>query len=359
MFIHTVWRHMIALLPGVLGVLYCVYIFELLLNIYTFIICGIDKRHSKMGMRRVAESRLLNLALLGGCFGLLLGMFTFRHKTRRVKFIMGAPACCVVWALIMAQVISPLSFDRWIEYKRVTYDSRKIDQSLNGYTIAFISDTHDLPDDDLREVAAKLNGFHIDALLLGGDFTPSSGSPERAMEILSNIRTADGIYGIAGNHDKSKTLFSIMEKYGITMLSNSGLEVRDGMYICGTEDLWNGKPDIARAASGAKLDDFVLLMAHNPDVTMKQDTTGVDLILSGHTHGGQFTVLGIWAPALTLSHNITAYGQRFISGWAKSKDGTDVYVSNGTGSITRAPRGFARPRVIILRLLSINPLLYE
>jgi predicted MPP superfamily phosphohydrolase len=82
---------------------------------------------------------------------------------------------------------------------------------------------------------------------------------------------------------------------------------------------------------------------------MIQDTTSVDLILSGHTHGGHVTFLGIWAPELTLRKTITDYGQRFMSGWTESRDDTPVYVSNGTGHVS-VPRIFARPQVILLTL---------
>ncbi len=113
------------------------------------------------------------------------------------------------------------------------------------------------------------------------------------------------------------------------------------------------------ATTESKRDDFVLLLAHNPDITMRQDTSNVDLTLSGHTHGGHVTFFGLWAPALTWNTVITDYGQRFMSGWAESRDGTPVYVSRGTGTFERTPRVFARPQVILFTLQStkqsVNP----
>ena len=335
---------------SILTIMICILIYIGLLNIYGFILCGADKQRAKNGKWRVSELRLLFIGFIGGCFGLLLGMHVFHHKTKHTKFLISVPLFCLLWSVILLHIISPLTLDKSIEYKRVTYSSQKIMPSLDGYTIAFITDTHALPADDLRNAANKLNGYHPDLLLLGGDFPSQTGAPERSMEILSSVQTTDGIYGVEGNHDDYRTLFAAMEKYGITPLSNSGVSIRKGLYICGVEDLWNRSPDITKAAAGAKQDDFVLLLAHNPDVTMIQDTRSVDLVLSGHTHGGQFTFLGLWAPALTLTHSISDYGQRFMSGWAKSKDGADVFVSNGTGTFSNVPRGFARPQVILLTL---------
>jgi len=330
----------------------CILIYLCLINIYGFILCGVDKQRARNKMRRISESDLLFIGFGGGCFGLLLGMRIFHHKTRKLKFLIFVPAFCLVWGIISLHMVSALTLDKVIEYKSVTYYSKKIAQSLDGYTIAFITDIHALPAGNLQEVAEKLNGYHPDLLLLGGDFPSQNGAPERSMEILSAVHTADGIYGVEGNHDDYRTLFAAMEKSGITPLSNNGAHIRNGLYLCGVEDLWNRYPDIAKASAGAEQNDFVLLLAHNPDVTMMQETTGVDLILSGHTHGGQFTFFGLWAPALTLTHAITDYGQRFMSGWAKSKDGADVFVSNGTGTFSGVPRGFARPQVILLTLKS-------
>lgn len=170
------------------------------------------------------------------------------------------------------------------------------------------------------------------------------------MEILSGVHTSDGIYGVEGNHDNFSVLFAAMEKYGITPLSNRGVSVREQFYLAGVEDLWNRSPDIAKATEDAGIGDFVLLLSHNPDVTMKQNTTNVDLVLSGHTHGGYVTLFGYLAPALAWSEVIIEYGQHFMSGWAKSRDGTDVFVSNGTGYLTLMPRVFSRPQIILITL---------
>ena len=321
-----------------------------ILNVYTFIMCCIEKSRVEKGIRRSSESRLLSSGLIGGCFGLLLGIRVFNYKPNNLKLILCTTVLCVIWGIALLHIISALTLDRRIEFHRVTYSSPKLTQSLDGYTIAFITDTHDLPEEDLLKAVEKLNGYHPELLLLGGDFHSKYLTDERSMEILSTVMASDGIYGVEGNHDNYKTLFSAMKQYEITPLSNNGIKIRNGLFICGTDDLWNRYPDITKAASDAGQDDFVLLVAHNPDVTMIQDTNTVDLVLSGHTHGGQATFLGLWAPALSLRNSITDYGQRFLSGWTKSRDGVDVLVSNGTGTFSDVPRIFARPQVILLTL---------
>ena len=253
-------------------------------------------------------------------------------------------------AIILIHIISALTLDKCIEYKEVSIYSTKVSAKMNGYKIAFITDTHAMTTTELLEVVQELNNMQLDLLILGGDFPSMDNAPMRSMEVLSKTVTTDGIYGVEGNHDNYKELFTAMQQFSIHPLSNSGVQIRDNFYLAGVEDLWNRSPDIGKAIENAQREDFVLLIAHNPDVTMTQDTTSVDLILSGHTHGGQITFFGLWAPELTLRKTITDYGQRFMSGWAKSRDGIPVYVSNGTGYLSYVPRVFARPQVILITL---------
>jgi hypothetical protein len=183
---------------------------------------------------------------------------------------------------------------------------------------------------------------------LGGDFYMHENHYRQSLEILSRTKTRDGIFGVDGNHDWPKQLFAAKQDYGIVPLVNSGLHIHEGFYLAGVEDLWYRRPCINTATAGAASDDFVLLLSHVPDISMKQDTTGLNLILSGHTHGGQVTLFGLWAPYLTFSRFFNDYGQRFRSGWAKSADGVPVYVSNGISEY--GPRVFARPQVIVFTL---------
>ncbi len=324
--------------------------YVLILNFAGFLICGADKNRAKKCRRRISEGTLLFTSLCGGCFGLLLGMCVFRHKTGHLRFRILVPLACALWAVAVIHLGSALTLDRQIQYFETEYSSPKVSAALDGYMIAFITDTHALPAEDLRAVVTRINRYAPNLLLLGGDFPSRAGAPERSMEILSAVQAPDGIYGVEGNHDDSTELFAAMEKYGIVPLSNSGVSIREGLFVAGVEDLWNRSPDIAKAAQAAGDGDFVLLLSHNPDITMKQSTSHIDLVLSGHTHGGNITLFGRFAPALAWSEKITEYGRIFVSGWAKTRDSTDIFISNGTGYYEAIPRVFARPQVILLTL---------
>lgn len=263
-------------------------------------------------------------------------------------------------AVMTVHVVHALTFDRAIRIREVAFHSPRLPPEMSGYRIAFIADTHATSEDaQLLDIVALINDLDVDMLLLGGDYVSLRGevwARDRfrglmfeTMGVLGQIHTADGIFGVQGNHDTTY-YYAAMVAAGIRPLSNSGFRIREGFFVAGVQDYWRGRPDTHLATAGADPDDFVILVTHNPDLTMTHDTAHVDLILAGHTHGGQITLLGLWAPALTLTNYITAHGQRFMSGWAYSRDGTPVFVTTGAGGYL--PRIFARPEVVVISLFS-------
>jgi hypothetical protein len=256
----------------------------------------------------------------------------------------------IVAAVIIIHVIHALTLDRLVAVKFIVFKDKKLPKELHGYKIAFISDVHE--GRGLEKAAAKLNGLGVDLLILGGDFSESAFEMRRAIRILAKTQTKDGIYGVEGNHDTHSDLFAAMKENGITPLSNSGVRIRDKLFLAGTDDLWNRKPDAAAAISESRGGDFVLLVSHNPDTAMTESTLKVNLMLCGHTHGGQVAFFGFWSPHFTFTKGITKYGHRLARGWCESADGTAMYVSNGYGcGTTGVPRIFARPELVVLTLL--------
>ena len=285
-------------------------------------------------------------ALVGLCAGVIFCKMRGKNKIRLKKFTKVVLAAVIAVAAV--HIIHALTLDRIVQYTEISFNSPNIAPELDGYRIAFISDTHLISDERLWGVVNELNRRELDLVILGGDFARNTGIMQNTVRILSHIEATDGIYGVEGNHDRHFNLFPAMEAHGMIPLSNSGYHIRDGFFLAGTEDMWNRRPNISRAIEGTGASDFVILVSHNPDVTMRQDTAGVDLILSAHTHGGQIAFFGIWAPYFTATRSLTAYGQRFRGGWAESRDGVPVFVSRGVGEYL--PRVFARPQVVIFTL---------
>ena len=257
----------------------------------------------------------------------------------------------IIFKMISLHFLSALTLDRSTEHKVINYGSGKIKKSLEGYTIVFLTDLHEYSHARLRRLVSEINRRKVNLVILGGDYSEKY-DVKIYMNILSELKAADGIYGVEGNHDNYDELRSAMQASGITFLANDGRHIRDNLYLAGIRDLRKYRPDIKKAVKGSKKGDFVLLTAHNPDITMKKDLSGIDLVLSGHTHGGEITFLGLWAPALYF---VSDYGQRFREGFCKSKQGTDVFVSHGVGrSSSGLFRMFSRPQVIYLKLSNIK-----
>ena len=256
----------------------------------------------------------------------------------------------ILWFFVFVMgvhAVHALTLDRTIRYTRVSFYSPNFPYILDGYKIAFVTDTHLMDDGQLMRIVDNLNEMDLDLLLLGGDFARRGGVWQRHLGILSETITGDGVFGVEGNHDHGGILREVAYNYGIGLLLNEGFHIQEGLFLAGVEDYWYGRPSFEDALKGALEDDFVLFLSHNPDATMSNDTTGIDLVLSGHTHGGQLTFFGLYAPALNPDR-VTSYGQRFSHGFAYSYDGVPVFVSRGTGQVY--PRVFSRPEVIILTL---------
>lgn len=247
----------------------------------------------------------------------------------------------------MIHLVSAITKDREIELVQIELEKEGLNPELENYQIIFITDVHSMNLKTLEKEVNKLNQEEIDLVLLGGDF-PHREKAEGPIQVLKEIQSKDGFFGVAGNHDRVSTLKDSMDNYGMTLLLNEGIEVKEGLYIAGVEDYQEGIPDSKQAIKNAKESDCLILLSHNPDLVMEQDLTGVDLVLSGHTHGGEVTLFGKLAPALEWTKHVTAYGKKFQGGWAASKDGVSVYVSQGLGS--HLFRVFARPQIIKIKL---------
>ena len=271
-----------------------------------------------------------------------------KEQKKSSKRIVKNSVLAILILIILVHAVHALTLDRIIIYNEISFSSPSLPRELDGYQIAFVTDIHAANDIQLQKVIEELGQRQIDLLLLGGDFVWDKDVLDSVMALFAQIETTDGIFGVEGNHDHYEPLFAAMKAHNITPLSNSGVYVREGFYLAGVEDLWNRNPDVATAIAGAGTDSFVLLLSHNPDVSMMQDTTGVDLILSGHTHRGQLNFFGRWSIGLD-ARVISHYGERFRGGWAESHDGTPVYVCSGIGEFY--PRVFARPEVTLLTLV--------
>jgi predicted MPP superfamily phosphohydrolase len=338
---------MLHIIAGI-GIITLALLWFIGMNVLALVLYIKDKRRAQHGGRRIPEKTLILLTLAGGGIGAALGMYIMRHKTRKTKFRVSAALGLVVCAVFLIHAVHALTLDRIVVFREVAFESHRWPSELSGYRIAFMSDFHTISYEEMSEVVSELNTMDIDLLLLGGDFSMHEANYRYTLRALGRAETTDGIFGVEGNHDAPHGAFAAMLYNGITPLINSGLHIREGFYLGGVEDLWLGQPDVHAAIGGANPHDFVLLLTHNPDVAMWPESAYADLVLAGHTHGGQITFFG-W-PMYLLRGSISAHRTRFARNWAYGAENVPVFVTTGVGTYYTIPRVMARPEVVIFTL---------
>lgn len=209
----------------------------------------------------------------------------------------------------------------------------RLPASLDGFSIVQLSDIHIEPllkGDWLRKVVAKTNVQASDLIVLTGDMI--DGTPDvlkNDIAPLGELRARYGVYGVTGNHEyyfHGGHWLPVFEKLGIVMLQNEHrtLSVNgEQLVIAGVPDMTAKKhgetgPDNEKALQGAP-DGIRVLLKHRPGRV--SGTAGVDLQLSGHTHGGHLFFLK-WL--------IASFNGGLIEGLF-DMDGMKLYVSPGTG----------------------------
>ena len=125
----------------------------------------------------------------------------------------------------------------------------------------------------------------------------------------------------------------------------------ENIYIAGVEDLWKGSPDAEKALKDVKAEDFAVLLTHNPEYFEEMTEKGKnlsDIILAGHTHGGQVTLFGKIVASAIENKEKYGYGM-------KNYGGHKLYITSGVGgtAFEMFIRFFAKPEVVILKLKKI------
>ena len=265
---------------------------------------------------------------------------------------------------------------RWIELVRVKVRLPRLPKALHGFTVVHLSDLHLGPcvgAEDVRRSVAIANALGADLIALTGDFVYRSARyAEACARELAALRARYGIYAVLGNHDvwtDPDAVAESLRRAGVRVLRNERQALRVGstrLWLIGVEDvgvtgftafglissisrsdfkaLWKGAHDaFLRALEGLPLGETRLLLVHNPDFAEMVEGR-VDLVLAGHTHGGQVRLPLVGAPIVP-----SCYGQKYAAGLVRA-GGTQVYVNRGIGAIGLPMRFLCRPEVTLIVL---------
>jgi predicted MPP superfamily phosphohydrolase len=224
-----------------------------------------------------------------------------------------------------------------IEVTRHEVTVEDLPASFDGYRIAFLTDTHVasfMRRGFFREVVAQTMRFQPDLILLGGDFvTWERHIPLMAELLLTDLTAPDGVYAVLGNHDywaNADGVIAAMTSRGVRFVVNRSVTIQRGddrIALAGIDELYRGTPDIN--AAFALVDPRIpcLGLSHHPDIIELLGDRRVDLLVCGHTHGGQIRVPFFGALVVPSKHE-----GRYASGFHR-KGGVLLYVSRGIGAI--------------------------
>jgi predicted MPP superfamily phosphohydrolase len=245
---------------------------------------------------------------------------------------------------------------RWLKTEEVELVSEDVPEAFVGKKILFITDIHHGPYFSIERVKGlvkRINNLQPDLILMGGDYVHRESKYIKPLfDEFRELKARYGIYAVLGNHDHwedAELTRQLMVRNGIKVCDNRSYWVKinsDSIKIGGVGDLWEDTQNIDNTISDLDKSDFSILISHSPDYLENLQTDLIDFTLSGHTHGGQMTLFGLWAPLLP-----SEYGQKYRYGLKKFGN-MQSYISSGVGTITPPLRFFCRPEIVLIDLVN-------
>lgn len=226
--------------------------------------------------------------------------------------------------------------------------------AFDGFRMAFVSDLHYkslFKEKGLENLVGLLNDLHADVLLVGGDLHEGCEYVAPVVSALAAVKVPMGTYVVLGNNDYEACYPDIVRQlkaHDIHLLEHKVDTLKRGgeeILIAGVRNPFDLRKNGTSPTLALSPDDFVVLLTHTPDYAEDVPITNTDLVLAGHTHGGQVTLLGLYAPILP-SH----YGQRFRGGLKRNSRGIPMMITNGIGTSNKNIRLFAPSEVVLIEL---------
>jgi len=244
---------------------------------------------------------------------------------------------------------------RVLRRERVTIPVAGLPEGWHGARIVQLSDLHagrHVTRERLQAIARRAARLKPDLLVVTGDIVHNSPAFARqAAEAIASIPATHGVFACLGNHDfwaGPDAVEGELERAGVRVLRNRGVlltRAGDGLWLCGVDDPWSGRFDLRAALRGRPDGAATVLLSHQPNTWQRAQELGVELQLSGHTHGGQVALLWLHR-SLSLARFITP----FVAG-LYSAGRSYLYVNRGAGSVMPMVRLGARPEVTELTLV--------
>lgn len=287
------------------------------------------------------------LGILAFPFLILMGWLWWRNKWR----FLAAVGIVLSVLFIYSRFIEP--------YWLVVYHEKPDAEIVNipkplGIKVAVVSDIHlslHKREDFLERIVKAINTEQPDFVLIPGDFTYAISKQELAVMFAGLEDIEAPVYAVTGNHDgrhpgefTSEEVRKTLQPFDVHTIDNKveHINVRDkDITIVGLSDLWEGESDYT-LVNRIQEEDFTIILTHNPDSAYELPSHKADLLVAGHTHGGQIRIPFVYPKVIPTDHP-------FDRGWYKVK-GMPVFVTSGAGEVGLPMRLGVPPEVVIVEL---------
>jgi predicted MPP superfamily phosphohydrolase len=273
------------------------------------------------------------------------------RNTKKQKYIKLAITLSIVIVIILFCNFQ----NKHLETTHYTYAAEQLDADLEGYRIVQISDLHNAKfGKNNQKLVGRIRECEPDMIVLTGDLVDSNHTNvDRAVQFVDEIVKICPVYYVTGNHEywleKSEydELMDGLIGAGVVILDDQVVEISMGdakFRLVGLDDKSLADGTLEALLSDEK--ELTVVLAHEPQYFARYAGTGVDLVLSGHAHGGQFRlpfVGGIVAPDQEFLPEYTA-GEYYM-------DGTEMIVSRGLGNSVIPARLFNYPEIVCVELV--------
>lgn len=272
-------------------------------------------------------------------------------RSNRKKYIKSAIVLLIVIALLLFCSYQ----NRHLETTYYTYKAEQLGADLEGYRIVQISDLHNVKfGKNNQKLVDRIRECEPDMIVLTGDLVDSNHTNvDRAVKFVDEIVKICPVYYVTGNHEywldtsEYENLMDGVASAGVIILDDQVVEISRGdakFRLVGLDDKSLADGTLEALLSDEK--ELTVVLAHEPQYLARYAGTGVDLVLSGHAHGGQFRlpfVGGIVAPDQGFLPEYTA-GEYYMNG-------TEMIVSRGLGNSVVPVRLFNYPEIVCVELV--------
>lgn len=273
------------------------------------------------------------------------------------------------WILLFVVIAILAAFFNWennsITINEITFKNDSIPESFNGYKILQISDLHNKEfGNNQNKILGKIKEINPDIIVVTGDLIDANKTNvDVAMELINGAVKVAPVYYVSGNHEAwfgaYEELKCKLENSGVTVLDNEKVQIfkdNNSIDIIGVTDTsfaqtsWMAyavdsgeeKTLLDRLAEG---DNFKILLSHRPELFDVYSNTNVNLIFTGHAHGGQFRlpfIGGLVAPDQGFFPKLTE--------GIHTKNNRSMVISRGLGNSIIPLRLFNRPELVVVTL---------